>query len=46
LGAELNAHRWINVRVTACHFMAGFARYGGDPPHEGTANAKNMNVQT
>ena len=42
--AQLVAHRRIDAGVAAGDAVAGLASQGGQPAHEGAADAENMNV--
>jgi len=41
---ELRAHRWVDVAIAACHFVACGTRERSDATHECAANTKNMYV--
>jgi hypothetical protein len=43
-GAQLVAHRGVDASVAAGHGMAGLASQGGQPAHEGAADAENVEV--
>jgi len=44
LGEELRAHRRINIGVASRDAVAGRLRDRGDAPHEGAADAEDVNV--
>ena len=43
-GAQLVAHRWIDIGIAAGDLVAGGHRQLGDAAHEGAADSQNMNV--